>query len=98
MRHSTEFSDTSPLISEAFKSLAPHLLDLVAHSPDPDAALAGIEALAVPYRDQLYELFQGRPDFMWRLVRLASGAAPDPATGAASGVALPPAARQRSRS
>ena len=72
MRHSEEFSDAAPQISERFKNIAPSLLDTIARSPDLDASLAGIESLAVPYRDPLYMLFEGRPDFMWRLVRLAS--------------------------
>ncbi len=71
MRHSQEFQDAPPVVSERFLNLAHSLLDTIAHSPDPDAALAGIEALAVPYRDPLYMLFEGRPDIMWRLVRLA---------------------------
>ncbi len=71
MRHSQEFQDAPPQFSERFQALAPYLLETVAHSPAPDAALAGIESLAVPYRDPLYMLFQGRPDILWRLVRLA---------------------------
>lgn len=72
MRHSEEFQDAPPQLSERFRSLAPFLLDMITHSPDPDAALAGVEALAVPYRDTLYNLFRGRPDLMWRIVHLAS--------------------------
>ncbi len=72
MRHSEEFRDAPPQLSQWFKSLAPFLLEMIARSPDPDAALAGVEALAVPYRDTLYHLFRGRPDLMWRIVRLAS--------------------------
>ena len=71
MRHSQEFQDAPPQLSERFQALAPYLLETVAHSPNPDTALAGIELLAVPYRDPLYMLFQGRPDILWRLVRLA---------------------------
>ena len=71
LRHSAEFRDAPPQPSELFKTLAPHLLEMAAHSPDPDAALAGVEMLAVPYRDNLYRLFRGRPDLMWRVIRLA---------------------------
>ena len=71
MRHSQEFQDAPPIVSERFLNIAPYLMETITHSPDPDAALAGIESLAVPYRDPLYMLFEGRPDIMWRLVRLA---------------------------
>ena len=82
MRHSEEFSDDVPQISERFKNIAPSLLDTIARSPDPDAGLAGIEFLAVPYRDPLYMLLKGVPILcgglsVWRPCRRLSRNSPN---------------------
>ncbi len=73
LRRSKEFTE-APHLSREFMGIAPDLLDLSAHSPNPDLALAGIEELAVPDRDRIYTIFAANPDVMRRLVRL--GAAP----------------------
>ncbi|MCS6777343.1 MAG: bifunctional [glutamate--ammonia ligase]-adenylyl-L-tyrosine phosphorylase/[glutamate--ammonia-ligase] adenylyltransferase [Chloroherpetonaceae bacterium] len=73
-----EFGGMPPDTPEEFRAIAPRLLDLLAHSPDPDAGLAGVEsiALAVPNRAQLYAAFDDSPEFMRRLVLLAAGSPP----------------------
>lgn len=73
-----EFGGMPPDTPEEFRAIAPRMMDLLAHSPDPDAGLAGVEAiaLAVPNRAQLYAAFDDSPEFMRRLVLLAAGAPP----------------------
>jgi glutamate-ammonia-ligase adenylyltransferase len=69
-----EFGEMPPDTPLEFKRIAPHLLTLCAQSPDPDAALNGIEnlALAVPNRAQLYAAFEDSPEVLTRLVQLSA--------------------------
>jgi glutamate-ammonia-ligase adenylyltransferase len=73
-----EFGGMPPRTREEFRAIAPRLLSLAAHSADPDAALAGIEtlALAVPNRAQLYAAFDDSPDTMRRLIQLGAAGTP----------------------
>lgn len=73
-----EFGEMPPDTPLEFKAIAPRLFDLLAHSADPDAGLAGIEALAlaVPNRAQLYAAFDDSPQVMQRLVQLAVASPP----------------------
>jgi len=73
-----EFGEMPPDTPVEFKAIAPRLLTLLAHAPDPDAGLEGIEAIAtaVPNRAQLYASFDDSPQFMERLVQLAAAAPP----------------------
>lgn len=73
-----EFGEMPPDTPLEFKQIAPDLMDRIARSPDPDAALAGVEALAlaVPNRAQLYAAFDDSPDLMDRVVRLGAGSPP----------------------
>lgn len=76
--YGNEFGGMPPETSIEFKRIAPRLLTLVAHSADPDTALAGIEAvaLAVPNRAQLYASFDDSPQVMERLIQLAAASPP----------------------
>jgi glutamate-ammonia-ligase adenylyltransferase len=76
--HGNEFGQMPPDTPIEFKAIAPRLMTLLARSPDPDAGLAGIEAiaLAVPNRAQLYAAFDDSPQFMERLTKLAAAAPP----------------------
>ncbi len=71
-----QFGGMPPDTPQEFKAVATALLELAAHSPDPDAALAGIEALAlaVPNRAQLYAAFDDSPELLSRLVTLSAAA------------------------
>src|SRR5579884_317244 len=71
-----EFGEMPPDTPMEFKAIAPRLMALLARSPDPDAGLAGMEALAlaVPNRAQLYAAFDDSPEVMRRLVQLAAAA------------------------
>lgn len=73
-----EFGGMPPDTPDEFKAIAPRLLDHLAHSPDPDAGLAGIEALAlaVPNRAQLYASFDDSPEVMEKLSQLAAASPP----------------------
>ena len=73
-----EFGEMPPDTPVEFKAIVSPLLFLLTHSPDPDAGLAGIEAmaLAVPNRAQLYAAFDDSPQIMERLVLLAASAPP----------------------
>jgi len=73
-----EFGEMPPDTPVEFKAIAPRLMALLERSPDPDAGLAGIEAvaLAVPNRAQLYASFDDSPEFMERLVQLAAASPP----------------------
>jgi [glutamine synthetase] adenylyltransferase / [glutamine synthetase]-adenylyl-L-tyrosine phosphorylase len=73
-----EFGGMPPDTPDEFKAIAPRLLDHLAHSPDPDAGLAGLEAiaLAVPNRAQLYASFDDSPEFMEKLALLAAASPP----------------------
>jgi glutamate-ammonia-ligase adenylyltransferase len=70
-----EFGEMPPDTPELFKHIAPDLLARCSRSASPDAALSGIEtiALAVPNRAQLYASFNESADLLDRLVRLAAG-------------------------
>lgn len=70
-----EFGEMPPDTPIEFKAIAPRLLTLAAASASPDAALAGVEAiaLAVPNRAQLYASFDDSPEAMERLVALSAG-------------------------
>src|SRR5204863_4829631 len=61
-----------------FKAIAPRLMKLIAGSPLPDQALAGVEALAlaVPNRAQLYASMDDSPDLMDKMVSLAAASPP----------------------
>ena len=73
-----DFGEMPPDTHTEFKAIAPRLLDLAAHAPDPDAALVGFEslALAVPNRAQLYAACDDSPGMLAKLVLLASAAPP----------------------
>ncbi len=73
-----EFGEMPPDTPVEFKTIASRLLTLAEHSPFPDAALAGVEAiaLAVPNRAQLYASFDDSPQALERLVCLAAGSPP----------------------
>ena len=73
-----EFGEMPPDTPLEFKTIAAQLLTLAAVSASPDAALAGVEAiaLAVPNRAQLYASFDDSPEALERLVRLAAGSPP----------------------
>jgi glutamate-ammonia-ligase adenylyltransferase len=73
-----EFGEMPPDTPVEFKTIAPRLLALAAASASPDAALAGVEAiaLAVPNRAQLYASFDDSPEAMERLIHLAAGSPP----------------------
>lgn len=73
-----QFGGMPPDTPQEFKSIAPRLLDLAVHSPDPDAALAGMEALAlaVPNRAQLYAALDDSTELLTRLVTLSASAPP----------------------
>ena len=76
--YGNEFGGMPPDTPARFKTIAPRLLSLCAHSPDPDAALGGIEslALAVPNRAQLYAAFAENFELLPRLVSLAAVSPP----------------------
>jgi [glutamine synthetase] adenylyltransferase / [glutamine synthetase]-adenylyl-L-tyrosine phosphorylase len=73
-----DFGEMPPDTPAAFKKIAARLVGMCAKSCNPDAALAGIEmlALAVPNRAQLYAAFADSPDVLDRLVRLGAGSPP----------------------
>ncbi len=73
-----EFGEMPPDTPLEFRTIAPRLLALAAASASPDAALAGVEAiaLAVPNRAQLYASFDDSPEALERLVELAAGSPP----------------------
>lgn len=73
-----EFGEMPPDTPEEFKRIAPALMERAARSASPDAALRGLEsiALAVPNRAQIYAAFEDSPDVLDRLVRLAAGSPP----------------------
>jgi glutamate-ammonia-ligase adenylyltransferase len=76
--HGNEFGEMPPDTPVEFKAIAPRLFALLAHSANPDAGLAGLEALAlaVPNRAQLYAAFDDSPDLLRRTVTLAASAPP----------------------
>ena len=69
-----QFGGMPPDTPQEFKAIATELLELAAHSPDPDAALAGIEALAlaVPNRAQLYAAFDDSKELLARLTTFSA--------------------------
>ena len=73
-----EFGEMPPDTPIEFKTIASRLLTLASASAFPDAALAGVEtiALAVPNRAQLYASFDDSPEAMERLVSLSAGSPP----------------------
>jgi glutamate-ammonia-ligase adenylyltransferase len=73
-----EFGEMPPDTPIEFKAIAPRLLDLALRAADPDAALAGVEALAlaVPNRAQLYASLDDSPEMLARLVTLAGASPP----------------------
>lgn len=73
-----EFGGMPPDTPVEFKAVVVRLMELVARSADPDAALAGIEtmALAVPNRAQLYASFRNSPQVMERMVTLGAVSPP----------------------
>jgi glutamate-ammonia-ligase adenylyltransferase len=73
-----EFGEMPPDTPVEFKTIAPRLLALAMASASPDAALAGVEAiaLAVPNRAQLYASFDDSPEALERLVSLSAGSPP----------------------
>lgn len=70
-----EFGEMPPDTAVEFKTVVSRLLALAAASASPDAALAGVEAiaLAVPNRAQLYASFDDSPEALERLVALSAG-------------------------
>ncbi len=70
-----EFGEMPPDTPREFKTIAARLLTLAAESASPDAAMAGVEAiaLAVPNRAQLYASFDDSPEALERLVTLSAG-------------------------
>lgn len=73
-----DFGGMPPDTPVEFLAIAPRLLTLLRDSADPDAGLAGMEALAlaVPNRAQLYASFDDSPAVMQRLSLLAAAAPP----------------------
>ena len=73
-----EFGGMPPDTPPKFTAIAPTLMRLLERCPDPDAGLAGIEALAlaVPDRAQLYATFADSPEVLEKLVRLSAAAPP----------------------
>ncbi|MHB1460335.1 MAG: bifunctional [glutamine synthetase] adenylyltransferase/[glutamine synthetase]-adenylyl-L-tyrosine phosphorylase [Armatimonadota bacterium] len=63
----------SPQIQQHFLKIAPKLIAFAQRSPDPDAALLGIETLSVaaPSRAHLYQVFNDSPEVLRRLVHMA---------------------------
>ena len=74
----SEWGEMPPDTAAEFKSIAPRLLELLADAPDPDAALAGLEALAfaVPNRAQLYAALDDSPEMLAKVLSLGSIAPP----------------------
>lgn len=72
------FGGMPPDTPRLFAALAPQLLEEVGRSPDPDAALEGVErlALAVPNRAQLYAALNDSPVMLHRLVELSACSPP----------------------
>lgn len=73
-----EFGGMPPDTPVEFRTIASRLLLLASQAPDPDAALAGFEALAlaVPNRAQLYAACDDSPQMLERLVRLGGASPP----------------------
>jgi len=73
-----EFGEMPPDTPVEFKTIASRLLALASASANPDAALTGVEAiaLAVPNRAQLYASFDDSPEAMERLIQLSAGSPP----------------------
>ncbi|HLK57582.1 MAG TPA: hypothetical protein VKU00_13540, partial [Chthonomonadaceae bacterium] len=73
-----EFGGMPPDTPVEFKRIAPRLFSLLQRSPDPDAGLAGMEALAlaIPNRAQLYAALDDSPEMLRRLVQLGAGSPP----------------------
>lgn len=71
----TDHGREAPDAVQAFRALAPRLLQECAHSPDPDSALMGMSLLAdaSPNRGEWYRALIAAPDLLRRLVRLAAG-------------------------
>ncbi len=63
----------SPQVQQSFLKIAPKLIAFAQRSPDPDAALLGIETLSVatPSRAHLYQTFDESPEVLRRLVHMA---------------------------
>ena len=74
----SEFGEMPPDTPLEFKAIAPRLLERMVDSPDPDAALAGLEALAVavPNRAQLYAALDDSPELAAKIVSLSASAPP----------------------
>lgn len=72
-----DFGGMPPETPVQFKAIVAPLLSACSHSPDPDAALAGMEdlATAVPNRALLYASFKDSPEILRRLA-LFAGSAP----------------------
>ena len=73
-----EWGEMPPDTALEFKSIAPRLFALLPDAPDPDAALAGLESLAVavPNRAQLYAALDDSPELLPKLLQLSSAAPP----------------------
>lgn len=71
--HGNDFGGMPPDTPEKFLQIAPELLTLAHNSPNPDAVLLGIEALAtaVPNRAQLYASLAESRQLLPRLADLA---------------------------
>lgn len=63
----------SPQVQQTFLKIAPKLIAFAQRSPDPDAALLGIETLSVaaPSRAHLYQVFEDSPEMLRRLIQMA---------------------------
>ncbi len=74
----SRYGGISPESRETFAALVPALLDGAAATPDPDAALRGLDALAdaVPSRAALFATLAESRDFLPRLCLLAAGSPP----------------------
>ena len=71
----SQYGGITPDARTAFAALLPALLDAAALTPDPDAALRGLDALAeaVPSRAALYQTLSESRSFLPRLCLLAAG-------------------------
>ncbi|MCC6728801.1 MAG: hypothetical protein IT208_05630 [Chthonomonadales bacterium] len=73
-----DYGRARPEASERFVQLAGVLVAACARTGDPDAALAGLDSLAIamPNRAELYRSLADAPDLLDRLARLAAGSPP----------------------
>ena len=70
----SEYGGIAPDARDAFLALVPALLDSAGQTPDPDAALRGLDALAVavPSRAALFQMLSESRSLLPRLCRLAA--------------------------